>query len=65
MREKSEKHLENMSIFFFRTGVIQLAGDKLCEKQQLCGQGSLIKIPLSRLYSGEARNLFMYLVNFA
>lgn len=57
MREKSEKHLEIMSIFS-RNSVIQLAGDKLCEKQQLWIQGSLIKIPPSRLYSGE--EIFIY-----
>lgn len=50
------KHLEIMSIFS-RNGVIQLPGDKLCEKQQLWSYGSLIKIPPSRLYSGE-KNLF-------
>lgn len=33
-----------MSIFS-RNGVIQLPGDKLCEKQQLWSRGSLIKIP--------------------
>lgn len=38
------KHLEIMSIFS-RNGVIQLPGDKLCEKQQLWSPGSLIKIP--------------------
>lgn len=57
------KHLEIMSIFS-RNGVIQLPGDKLCEKQQLWSYGSLIKIPPSRLYSGE-EIFFIYLVHFA
>lgn len=55
------KHLEIMSIFS-RNGVIQLPGDKLCEKQQLWSYGSLIKIPPSRLYSGE-EIFFIYLVH--